>query len=315
MLNRRHLRIKVLQYVYAYIQAHNDDMIRSEKDLFIQIERFQDLYLYFLLIFSELTNIEQQRLDAAREKRFATDEELNPNLRFVQNQVFTMLGENLSLKQASDERKINWIGAEEQVMLGKVLTDIRELECYTLYMNSTISSFELDQSFAVDLLKEGVVNSSYIYDFFEEKNIFWLEDIDLAASMAIKTIKALSEEQQMEILPLYKDEEDEKDFIKRLFRNSVQQLDENKVLIESLIDNWEVDRLALIDVLLMNMAIVEAKTFSSIPLRVTLNEYIDISKFFSTPKSNKFINGVLDKAFDKLQKEGEIVKIGRGLQN
>lgn len=313
MLNRRHLRIKVLQNIYAFIQSHNDDILRAEKELFNQLERFQDLYLYFLLVFEELASIEEKRLEALKGKRFATDEELNPNLKFIENDVFSLLRDNVSLRSSSEARKINWIGAEEQVMLSKVIAEIRELECYTLYMISEDNSYEADRDFAIEVFKEGIVNSHFIYDYLEEKNIQWADDIDLAASMVIKTIKSFEPEQENEILSLYKDEEDEKDFVKKLFRGTIQQQDENNQLIETLTANWEVDRLALMDVLLMNMALTEAKVFSTIPLRVTLNEYIDISKFYSTPKSNKFINGILDKAFGKLEKEGVIVKTGRGL--
>lgn len=313
MLNRRHLRIKVLQNIYAYLQSHNNDLLRAEKDIFNQIDRFMDLYLYFLLSFDDLVELEIRRLESNKEKRFATEEEINPNLKFVQNQLFALLKENRSLKQSAEEHKISWIGDEEQVMMTKVLGEIRELEAYTLYLHGEDNSFEVDRDFAISLFKEGIANSSFVYDYFEEKNIFWLEDIDLAASMVIKTLKSFEQGQTNPILSLYKDEADEKDFVKRLFRNSIQQLDENKKLIESLISNWEVDRLALMDILLMNMAIVEAKTFNTIPLRVTLNEYIEISKFYSTPKSNRFINGVLDKAFGKLKEEGIISKSGRGL--
>jgi N utilization substance protein B len=154
-----------------------------------------------------------------------------------------------------------------------------------------------------------------IYHFFEEKSIQWLDDIDLACAMVLKTIKAFSEEGTNEILPLFKDPEDEKEFVRILLRKTIDNDKENLELIDDLTKNWELDRIAKMDIILMKMAITELQQFNYIPKKVTLNEYIEISKFYSTPKSNAFINGILDKAVDRLEKENKIQKIGRGLMN
>lgn len=315
MLNRRHLRIKILQALYAFFQSHNSDKLIAERELYKNIEQIHDLYLYLLLTFDNLVSLENNRLEDLKNKRFASADELNPNKKFVNNAIFKLLENNTSLNDYASHRKISWVGAEEQEMLRKVMTAIRETEVYTLYMADENQSFSEDMTFAVEIFKEAIANSPLIYGFFEEKSIHWLDDIDLACSMVIKTLKTFSEDGLNSVLSLYKDEEDERDFITRLFRRSIENYEENRQLIDELISNWELDRLALMDILLMNLAITEVKEFSNIPVKVTLNEYIEISKFYSTPKSNGFINGVLDKAVVRLKKENKIVKAGRGLMD
>lgn len=313
MLNRRHLRIKILQALYAFNQSHSTDKFTAEKELYKNIEQTHDLYLYYLLVFENLTAIENNRLDALKNKRFVSEEELSPNRKFIENRLFKALEENRILSSEATDRKVNWVGAEEQELLKKVMLAIRESEIYTLYMADSEDSFEKDMAFAVDIFKECIANSPLIYHYFEEKSIHWLDDIDITCSMVIKTIKSFKPEQAGQILETYKDEEDEKDFISRLFRRSIDNYEENKKIIDELISNWELDRLALMDVLLMSLAITEVMEFSNIPIKVTLNEYIEISKYYSTPKSNSFINGVLDKAVAQLKRENKIVKVGRGL--
>lgn len=315
MLSRRHLRIKILQANYAFYQSHNTDKFTAERELFKNIEQTHDLYLYFLLTFDSLIAIENNRLNELKNKRFTSDTDLNPNRKFVDNAIFKSLSNNTILNQYASERKVSWIGVEEQELLKKVLLAIRESEIYTLYMANETSSFDEDMTFAVDIFKECIANSSLIYHYFEEKSIHWLDDIDITCSMIIKTLKSFTEEGTGQILATYKDEEDERDFVSRLFRRSIEHFEEHKTLIDNLINNWELDRLALMDILLMNLAITEVKEFSNIPVKVSLNEYIEISKYYSTPKSNSFINGVLDKAVEQLTKENKIVKIGRGLMD
>jgi N utilization substance protein B len=192
---------------------------------------------------------------------------------------------------------------------------IRESETYFEFMNNENSGFEDDLSFAVALFKTEIANFPLLYNYFEERDIHWLDDIDLACSMVLKTIKSFDAEGKNEIMPLYKDEADEKEFIQLLFRKTILMDTESEKLIDELTSNWELDRIAKMDIILMKMAIAEFQIFNNIPTKVTLNEYIEISKFYSTPKSNGFINGVLDKAIARLQKEGKIKKVGRGLKN
>ncbi len=314
MLNRRHLRIKVLQALYAYFQSNSDDSLKSEKELFHAIDKIYDLYVYLLLTFGELKHIAEHRITENKKKIRPTEEDLNPNLKFVNNTVIEILENHKELKSISEKLKVNWIGDENQEMFRKMFLEIRESETYFEFMNNGESGPEEDKAFAIAIFKNDIANSRLLHNFFEEKSIHWLDDIDLACSMVIKTIKGFEPNGENEILPLYKDPKDEREFVKTLFRNTIKLNAENEGLIDELTSNWELDRIAKMDVLLMSMAIAELKSFDNIPTKVTLNEYIEISKFYSTPKSNGFINGVLDKAIARLSKDGVIQKLGRGLK-
>jgi N utilization substance protein B len=315
MLNRRHLRIKVLQALYAYFQSDEDNFRRTENEMLNAIERIYDLYLYLMLTFEELASIEERRLDELKSKIRPTEADINPNRKFVENSVFKMLIENKSLRRAAEENKVNWIGDEDQEMFRKVMGHIRESENYFAYMNNQQIGFEADLEFTMALFKSEIANSELIYHFFEEKSIQWMDDIDLACSMVLKTLKAFQADELNEILPLHKDEKDEKEFVQILLRKTIDRDQENLKLIDDLTKNWDLDRIAKMDIIIMKMAITELQEFNSIPKKVTLNEYIEISKFYSTPKSNAFINGILDKAIDRLEKENKIQKIGRGLMD
>jgi N utilization substance protein B len=316
MLNRRHLRIKVLQALYAYFQANEENYRRTENELFDAIDRIYDLYIYLLLSIPEVKVFADRRIDENKKKIRPTEEDLNPNLKFVNNSIIQKIEDSKKLREISETNKVNWVGDEKQEIFRKMFLHIRESETYFEHMNNEDSSFESDKQFLIDLFKVEIANFPLLYNYFEELSIHWLDDIDLACSMVLKTIKAIdSENDEITILDLYKDEEDEKEFVRELVRKTISMDKENELIIDELTKNWELDRIAKMDVILMKMAITEFQIFKTIPTKVTLNEYIEISKFYSTPKSNIFINGVLDKAIERLQSENKIVKIGRGLLN
>lgn len=315
MLNRRHLRIKVLQTLYAFYQSKDDEYVKFEKELFSSIDRIYDLYLYLLLTFSELKTQAERRIEDNKKKILPSEDDLDPNMKFVQNKVVALLESNEELRRISETRKVNWLGDENQEMFRKMFLQIRESETYFEFMNNEGEGFEDDMAFAVALFKIEIANFPLLYNYFEERDIHWLDDIDLACSMVLKTIKSFDLEGKNDIMPLYKDEVDEKEFIQLLFRKTILMDEESEKLIDELTSNWELDRIAKMDIILMKMAIAEFQIFNNIPTKVTLNEYIEISKFYSTPKSNGFINGVLDKAITRLEKEGKIKKVGRGLKN
>lgn len=314
MLNRRHLRIKVLQALYAYFQSNESDLLKAERELFSAIDRIYDLYLYLLLSFSEVKTQAERKIEDNRKKIRPTEEDIHPNLKFVNNQIIESLEKCKELRKISEAAKINWQGDERQEIFRKMFLQIRESEVYFEHMNNGVHGFEEDKAFAIDLFKIEIANNAGLYNYFEELSIHWLDDIDLACSMVIKTVKSIEEGKDFEILPLFKDEEDEREFVKLLLRETVRKNNETEALIDDLTSNWEIDRIAKMDVILMKMAITELQIFNNIPTKVTLNEYIEISKFYSTPKSNGFINGILDKAIPRLEQEGAILKIGRGLK-
>lgn len=315
MLNRRHLRIKVLQSLYGFYQSDGAELIATEKQLLQSLERIYDLYLYFLLTFSELKREAELRSEEGKKKMIPTEEDLNPNKKWIENSIIQLLENNTTLQANSKERKVNWIGDTHREMFRKMYAQMRKSETYYAYMNNGESGFEEDKAFAIAIFKEEIANSSLINDFLEEKSIHWIDDIDLVCSMVIKTFKSFDQNGNNQIMPLYKDKDDELEFVTLLLNKTVSFDVENELIIDELTSNWELDRIAKMDVILMKMAFTELQIFSNIPTKVTLNEYIEISKFYSTPKSNSFINGVLDKGIMRLEKEGKINKVGRGLKN
>jgi N utilization substance protein B len=309
----------VLQALYAFFQEENADFVKAEKQLLQNIERIIDLYIYLMLTFNEVKLFAEAKIDEGGNKLRPTDEDLNPNRKFVDNRIFAIINELPDLRRESEKRKINWNTDVKRELFRKIYIAGRESEAYTLYMNNGENSFEDDKAFAVAFFKEAIANSSYLLTFFEEENINWIDDIDLMCAMVIKTIKAFKEETEEDapnaLLNFYTEDKEEIDFMKSLFRKSIHDYDTNLELIDPLAKNWELDRIAKMDLILMSMAITEMMNFPTIPLNVSLNEYIEISKFYSTPKSNTFINGILDKAIAQLSDEGKINKAGRGLVN
>lgn len=316
MLNRRHLRIKVLQALYAYFQSDEENYRRTENELFDAIDRIYDLYIYLLLSIPEVKVFAERRIDENKKKIRPTQEDLHPNMKFVNNSIIQKIESDKKLREISELNKVNWIGDEKQEIFRKMFLHIRESETYFEHMNNENLGFEADKQFLIDLFKVEIANFPLLYNYFEELSIHWLDDIDLACTMVLKSLKTLdAETDPLLVMDLYKDEEDEREFTRELLRKTISMDKENELLIDELTKNWELDRIAKMDVILMKMAITEFQIFKTIPTKVTLNEYIEISKFYSTPKSNGFINGVLDKAIVRLQAENKIVKIGRGLLN
>jgi N utilization substance protein B len=317
MLNRRHLRIKVLQILYAYFQTEDRDGHRFEKELMRSIEKMYDMYLYYLLVFEEQTIFAERRIDERLNKVRPTQDDLNPNRKFANNQIFKHLALNTDLKRQSESHKINWVGAVENDLMKKLFLHLTETEIYQEYMSNGVHSFEDDKQFALNIFKTEIANFELLHDFFENQSIYWIDDIDLVCSMVLKTIKLIPENGSINapILTLYKDEADERAFTETLFRKTIQDDAKNDVLIQELTENWELDRIAKMDIILLKMALTEFTAMTSVPKKVTLNEYIEISKFYSTPKSQQFINGILDKAVALLDKEGQVKKTGRGLIN
>lgn len=313
MLNRRHLRIKVLQMLYSYFNDEDStDIQLTEKNLLNSIERIYDLYIYLLLSFPVVREVALNKQDERKKKLRPTKEDLYPNLKFVDNKIISLIIDSVDLSQLSENRKINWDNDEKREIYRKIFIEIEKSEVYFEHMNNDEKGFEADRNFLIQLFKAEIANSPLIYDFFEDEDIHWMDDIDLACSMVIKTIKNTKED-TFDIMPLYKANDDEKAFICTLLKETIKKDAENELMIENLVENWEFERIAKMDVLLLKMAITELQCFETIPTKVSINEYIEISKYYSTPKSNVFINGILDKSVNLLFKENKINKSGRGL--
>ena len=313
MLNRRHIRIKVLQAFYAFFQSKNSDVLVGEKELFHSIEKIYDLYIFLLLLFSALKRQANIQIEEAKRSEFLRRDINILKTGFTDNKLIAALENSDKLNKIAKDRKINWEGDVEHDLTKKLFKEIYQSESYIEILNNASNSFLDDKNALVQLFKKEICNLTKLHHFFEEKSIYWQDDLDHVSSMVIKTIKSMDENKDFDVLPLWK--EDEHDFAQNLFRKAITQKLENDTILQEYSKNWEKERLATMDSLLMNMAMTEAMEFSSIPVKVTLNEYIEISKFYSTPKSNGFINGILDRIFEDFKQEGKLVKQGRGLIN
>ena len=315
MLNRRHLRIKVLQMLYTfYNQKESMDLKTAKTQLLQSVDLMYDLYLYLLLTFQEVRNASLSKMDDRANKLRPSFEDLNPNRKLVDNKIIERILGSVALQDLCQRRNVNWNSDEKQEIFRKLFIEIEKSEVYFEHMEALENDFSNAKNFLVHLFRSEIANSPLIYNFFEEEEIRWMDDIDLACSMVIKTIKMSTEEDDFDFLPLYKENDDEKDFITTLLKQTVALDQESEHLIEEMADNWELDRIAKMDVLLLKMAFAELQSFESIPTKVTINEYLEISKYYSTPKSNVFINGILDKSLQKLVKEKKVLKTGRGLK-
>lgn len=313
MLNRRYLRIKVFQSLYAYWQSDPASTARLEKELFQGIERTHDLYLSLLLIFGELRHVAELRMEEKRKKRLPTPEDLNPNRRFIDNPIVAGMAASERLRIECEKRRISWVGHQD-LFVG-MLKAMEESELYKAYMTLEASGSAKDRAFVVSLFDECIANNESLQDVFESRSIYWMEDLDIAASLVKRALEQWREgvDHEQVVGTVVDDAVEERSFVTELFRKSIELGDEHEKLIAAKASNWEADRIAYSDMILMKMALTEARVFDQIPTKVTLNEYIEIAKAYSTPKSKNFINGVLDKLFSEMKADGRILKVGRGL--
>ena len=316
MLSRRHIRIKTFLALYAYIFSNNKELDKGERELLFSLKKVYELYITFLSAFNEIKVLAEEKVENAKTKNRPTEDDLNPNLKFVNNRAFALLNQNSQLQKDISNMNVMWSTDGAFTVISQIYQEIKKSDEYQAYMNSGADSFGEDKNFLISIFKENIVNNELLHDVLEDNSIFWNDDLDIVAIATIKTIENLSENDSgfETLTPLFKDEDDET-YAKLLFRNAILKDAECQKLIGAQTKNWDVDRLAKTDVILMNMAIVEALDFPSIPVKVTMNEYIEISKFYSTPKSKGFINGILDKIFNQLKSDGKINKMGRGLIN
>ena len=302
-----------MQSIYAMHQNGSDNMEKEEKFLFYSIDAIQDLYLIMLSSLIEICKKETIFLHLSSQKHLATPEERNPNEKFIKNQIFQILSENNSLNIALENRKINnWTLNDDYILL--LLNDIKESKLYAKYMSDSTNSFEEDKEFIVDLFMDVIVPNEKLYEYLEDDKLTWVDDIPLVNTHIIKQLKAIKsgEDDNFRVPKLYKDNED-KDFVRDLFRKTILNERELSKEYDDKTPNWDSERIAEIDTIILKMAICEFLKFPSIPVKVTLNEYLEVAKEYSTPKSSIFINGILDNLVKELQASKKMVKVGRGL--
>ena len=302
-----------MQSIYAMHQSGSDNLEKQEKFLQASIENILDLYLVMMSALIELRNREINFIELSKNKHLATPEDINPNLKFASNPILISLSESNALSVAFENRKINNFQVNDDAIL-YLLQDVKESDLYINYMSKSETTFKEDRYFIADLFSEVIAPNDKFYSYLEDFKLTWVDDIPLVNTEILKQIKQIddSEEDLIKLPKVYKDTED-KEFALTLFRKTI--LNEDKLSKEFInkTPNWDIDRIAEVDTIIIKMAICEILNFPSIPVKVTLNEYLEIAKEYSTPKSSIFINGILDSLVKSFQSEDRIKKIGRGL--
>lgn len=312
MISRRIIRTKVLQILYAHVSSSEKTLHQSETELQLSIKKTYDLYHLLLALPGEVQNFAEGKIESRKLKKLPTKEDLNPNLKFINNRIINRINKDKSIINYLAQNKLGWNNHPD--LIRKIYQQLVESDLYLDYINSAADGFISDRRFCEDLYSTFLINCEPLQNELEERSIYWNDDLDFVISMIIKTLKKFkSEEDENDyIMPMYKDEED-REFTVKLLRKVINNNQENRKIIENYTKNWDVDRVAVMDVLIMELAITELTDFPSIPVKVTLNEYIELAKYYSTNRSSTFINGVLDRITKDFQEEGKIKKSGRGL--
>jgi transcription antitermination protein NusB len=312
MISRRLLRIKALMALYAFNRREDANLAQAETELMFSIGKSYDLYHYLLLLVLDVADIANEKIDQALQKRMPSHEDLNPRRRFVDNHLIAQIRNNTEFTNYISSKKLSWVNHAHipRLLYNKMMV----WEVYEEYMKAENNNYLSDKKFIIRLITELFSNSEDLHSNLEEQSIYWNDDMEYISSMVEKTLKKFKTDSSgsAPLMPLFKNAEDE-EFVKILFRKAVLHSTKCSELIDKNTTNWEVDRIALMDILVMQLAITEILEFPEIPVKVTLNEYIEIAKYYCTSKSSTFVNGILDNIVKEIRDEGLFNKFGRGL--
>jgi len=311
MINRRHIRVKVMQSVYAMIKSYDDDVLKEEKFIKYSIKRMFDLYVLLLDLLVEVQKLAEEKQEISKKKYLATEEDLSPNRKFVENKLIKKIAESSSLTLYKEAQNLdNWSKDDEYI---KIIWDLlQNSDIFSEYLNSSDDSFNSDKDFVVTFFKEIVAPNSKLAEYFEGENITWVDDIPFVNTWVVRSLTKQKSANAFKLGSLYKNQDDQ-DFVSDLFKKVIlnHHSFENDIKIHT--PNWETDRIADMDMILIKMGVCEFLNFPFIPTKVSINEYIEIAKDYSSEKSGYFVNGVLDKLSREFLKDKKIVKVGRGL--
>ena len=307
MINRVLIRIKVLQILFACSQNQGNDLATVEKELSFSLKKAYDLYFFLLRLMVEITEWQRQKLDMAKHKYLPTQEELNPNLRLVQNRFIAQLMHNKTFISYTEENAISWVNNRE--IIKHLLGTILDSDIYKEYISSANDDYEEDKEFWRKILKQVICQNENFLQDLEDMSIYWNDDLGIIETFVLKTIRRFEEEngEDQELLPMFKNEDD-REFAIQLLRASLLNENEYNAEINKYLKNWDMERIAGMDMVILRTAIAEIFNFPTIPTTVTLNEYIEIAKAYSTPKSAIFINGILDAMVKNLKAENKLLK-------
>ncbi len=318
MLNRRILRIKAFKVLYGSVLAENLSLEQAEAQLELSCEAARDLYIYMLGIISPLTNVAKERIEMGKSKFNPTEEERNPNMKFAENELAKLFDGDADFQKIYRKKKFDW--AQYDLVLKKMMTSIASKDYYAEYMASPERSLAEDCKLFTRIYEEEFVDCEELEALLEGLSLYWNDDLAYSLTWCCKTLKGLAKGERWNLIPLYQSDmlkgegvESDKLFVRKLLQSSFAGYGKYSAMVAESVTGWEKERLFSTDVVLIVMGLAEAVTFPTIPVKVTINEYVEISKFYGTAKSTSFVNGLLDKLIQQLVNEGQINKTGKGL--
>jgi N utilization substance protein B len=318
MINRVLIRLKIVQILYAYYQNGGKNLDTAEKELFFSLSKAYDLYNYLLLLIVSVTRYAAKRIEMGKAKLRPTKEELTPNMKFAENSLAKLIDEDVDFQKLLAKKKLSW--TQYDLLLKKVMTSVASKEYYAQYMASPERSLKEDCKLFTKIFEEEFVDSEELEMILEEKSLHWNDDLAYALTWCCRTLKSFADGEAWKMPALYQSEmmkgsevESDKLFVTRLLQHSFAGYEKYSNMVAESVEGWEKERLFSTDVILIAMGLAEVVNFPTIPVKVTINEYVELSKFYGTPKSRAFVNGLLDRLIQKLVNDGQIVKEGKGL--
>lgn len=315
MISRRYLRTKVMQAIFAHEMNRQEDIRMGEKKLTRSIEDFYVLFLYFFSLIPQLKFYREKKIEDAKEKINPSFLDLNPNTKFIDNQIFKIIEEHPALNRKFNEHNIHWHDTTD--LIAHLYKEVIDLNEYQLYMDNNERSFQEDKQLLLTIIEKVFAPNQLLHWFLEEKNVHWFDDYNDALLAVYRNISSFKESlgSKNKILSLFKNKSEDIQFYQDLYLKTIQHSKEYEQLIQEKLENWELERVIGIDIILLKMGICEFLEFETIPVKVTINEYIELAKSYSSPKSGLFINGILDKLLIDFKNKNQLRKIGRGLLN
>ena len=309
MINRVLIRAKVVQMLYAYMVSKDSmTLTTAKKELTKSLDKSYELYNALLKLMIELTDVQDLRLDEAKHKFLPTEEDLNPNMRFVENEFVKRLRADQTLADFVDDKKINW--RDDELFVRLLLDKILRSEEYQEYMEMPKTSLVRDGEVWYQLMKKVVLPDENLLEHLQSMSVYYTDDdLQIMGQFVMKTIRRFEDEEAQPILPQYKNDDDSK-FGEQLFSKAVAEMEENNSYIDQFVktEKWDVERIALMDRVVMCTALTEIRNYPSIPVNMSLNEYIELAKDYSTPRSGQFVNGILNAVVNKLRADKVIIK-------
>ena len=318
MLNRRILRIKAFKVLYSSMLSGNMSVSEAKTQLELSCEATRDLYIFMLGIVSPLTAIARERIESAKRKLVPTEEDLNPNTRFADNRLAVLLDSDPDFVKIFKKRKFSW--EPYDIFLRKVYSSVVSRQYYRDYMSCGESSLAYDCRLFIKIFEDEFVDSPELEQILEDMSIYWNDDLAYSLTYVCRTLKSLAKGERWSLPALYMsdlvpgpDKESDKLFVKKLLRSAFTGYQKYSEMVSASVSNWDRERIVSTDMALIVLGLAEAVTFPAIPVKVTINEYVEISKFYGTPKSRIFVNGLLDRLIQKMVNDGQIEKSGKGL--